>query len=181
MLQVDVIWKPILKYNVCASFGIAPFYAKIYAMNFTRSNDFYALRLLPKNMLAALCNLIAISESKSKQNVTAYESLLLNQTAKKCDKPTLIDSVYKSVLPVNEFTAASSASPSFKIVEYTTFAEESYDQRTLSSQIKPTKTLAGDLDAPFILTDPSMATVVPNIAVLSEISETEIKSPIHEG
>ena len=182
MLQVDVIWKPLLKYHVCFSFGIAPMYVKANFMNFTRSNDFYALRLLPKEMLAAFCNLIAISENKLKPNITNSELLLPNQTEKKCDKDSMLDSIYQSAIPVNEIASPSSSSSSFKIVEYTTLSDDFHNEQKLSSQIKPTKTLASDSEVPFILNDPAMATVIPNIAVIPEIPvETESKIRETEG
>lgn len=182
MLQVDVIWKPLMKYNVCVSFGISSLYAKPSVTNFTRSNDFYALRLLPKDMLVAFCNLIVISENKAKGNITGDELYSLNRTSKKCDKPTLVESIHRSVPPENDVTSApQSASVPFKIVEYTTFTDESYDKQSLTSQIKPTKTLPADSDAPFMLKDPAIATAIPNIAILSEIPETETKGTFHEG
>lgn len=180
MLQINVIWKPLLKYHVCFSFGIAPIYVKANFLNFTRSNDFYALRLLPKEMLAALCNLIAISENKAKLNMTNGELLLPNQTQKKCDKAPVLDSVYQSEIPVSEVASPSSSSSTFKIVEYTTLTDDSYDEQKLSSQIKPTKTLTSDSEIPFILKDPAMATVIPNIAVIPEIP-AEIESKTQES
>lgn len=182
MLQINVIWKPLLKYHVCFSFGIAPLYVKANFLNFTRSNDFYALRLLPKEMLAAFCNLIAISENKLKLNMTNGEVLLPNQTEKKCDKAPILDSIYQSVIPVSEVASLPSSSSSFKIVELTTSSDDSYDDQKISSQIKPTKTLASDSEVPFVLSDPAMATVIPNIAVIPEIHiETESKARESEG
>lgn len=185
MLKVDIVWKPLIKYNVCLAFGITSFYLRDHVSSLMASrqiqvNELYVVHLLPREMLASLCNLIAISENRLKQNVTLDESLLLNQTLKKCDNVSTAQSIYNTLFPVPNALSKSESSVSFKIEESPVLPTQLPDGQTVVSLLRPTKVLTDHLvaaDHSSVL--PTIPTFVPRF---SDIVDQElIQIPVPEG
>ncbi len=183
MLRANVVWQPLVKYQVCAKFGISSFYLRDHtavlneAVSYVGANDFYAVHLLPREMLAALCNLIGISENRMKQNITLDETQLVNQTLKKYDNANVSESTYNSVFPIpNVASASNESAPSFQSAEYTSAPSQIRRADLPTSLIKPTRTSevgsesAGDASISF---SPKFVPLFPDVIDPDQVKITD--------
>lgn len=169
-------------------YGISPFYLRDHAASLTLSNhvnlnELYPVSLLPQEILAALCNLIAISENRMKQNFTLDNTLLLNQTLRKYDNASVIEASYNTVFPVSHImTNSKQTSFSFKTSEFATSVPQSLDRETIALQIKPTKTFSLDSDEIELHSSLVTSTDANFIPIFPEIAESEqIKVSVTDG